>query len=77
MAKQKAIHSLWYWRKKKGLTETELGNAVGVHLNSVRRWEKNPQIIPLAKANAMATVLGISVEQIEFEHDYRELGEDM
>ena len=77
MAKQKPIHSLWFWRKRKGLTETELGKAVGVHMTSIRRWQLDPTIIPLAMAYKLAEVLGIDVKQIDYEHNYKELGEDV
>ncbi len=75
MAKQLEVHSLWYWRKKAFLSETDLANAVGVHMNSVRNWQEKPSTIPLQKAKQMAKVLGIKVEQIESEHDYHELNE--
>lgn len=68
MAKQLEKKSLWDWRKQKGLSETQLGNMVGTHMNTIRYWEKRPQIIPLAKAIALAKVLGIKVEQIDFEN---------
>lgn len=67
MAKQLEKKSLWDWRKSKGLSETELGKAVGSHLNTIRYWEEKPSIIPLAKALAIAKVLGIKVEQIDCE----------
>ena len=67
MAKQLEKKSLWDWRKAKGLSETELGKAVGSHLNTIRYWEEKPNIIPLAKALAIAKVLGIKVEQIDCE----------
>ena len=75
MARNREIHSLWYWRKKALMSETELANAVGVHLNCVRNWQKKPSVIPLQKAKMLAKVLGIKVEQIESEHDYHELNE--
>ena len=75
MARNLEVHSLWFWRKKALMSETELDNAVGVHLNCVRNWQKKPSVIPLQKAKMLAKVLGIKVEQIESEHDYRELNE--
>lgn len=67
MAKQLEKKSLWDWRKEKGLSETQLGNEVGSHLNTIRYWEEKPSIIPLGKALAIAKVLGIKVEQIDCE----------
>lgn len=67
MAKQLLKKTLWDWRKASGLSETQLGNAVGSHLNTIRYWEEKPSIIPLAKALAIAKVLGIRVEQIDCE----------
>ena len=77
MPKQKTVHSLWFWRKQKGLTETELGDAVGVHMTSIRRWQKDPTIIPLAMAYRLAETLNIDVKQIDYEHNYKDLGEDI
>lgn len=73
--KKLEIHSLWYWRKLRGFSETDLANAVNVHMNSIRNWQEKPSIIPLKKANELAKVLEIDVRQIEDEHDYRELDE--
>jgi ribosome-binding protein aMBF1 (putative translation factor) len=75
MAKKLEVHSLWYWRKKALLSETELANAVGVHMNCLRNWQTKPSVIPLQKAKMLAEILGIKVEQIESEHDYHELNE--
>jgi len=75
LAKKLEVHSLWYWRKKALLSETELANAVGVHMNCLRNWQTKPSVIPLQKAKMLAEILGIKVEQIESEHDYHELNE--
>lgn len=73
--KKLEVHTIWFWRKRRGLSETYLAHAVGVHLNTLRNWEKDPSVIPLAKANAMAKILEIKTEQIDDKHDYRDTDE--
>ncbi len=47
-------------RKKSGLTQEELADAVGVHENSVSRWENNELTPKTQSIKALAKALGVS-----------------
>lgn len=47
-------------RKKAGLTQEQLAEAVGVHENSVSRWENNELTPKTFKIKALAKALGVS-----------------
>lgn len=49
------------YRKRMGLTQTELGEMLGVQKNAVSKWEcGRVEDIPCAKIKAMATIFGVS-----------------
>ena len=49
------------YRKKMGLTQTELGEMLGVQKNAVSKWEcGRVEDIPCAKIKAMANIFGVS-----------------
>ena len=46
-------------RKRAGLTQEQLAEAVGVHINNVSRWEKDEFIPKTLKIKAIAEALGV------------------
>ena len=53
------------YRKKMGLTQTELGEMLGVQKNAVSKWEcGRVEDIPCAKIKAMATIFGVSASYL-------------
>lgn len=54
------------WRCARGMTQAEFADKCGVHVNTVREWEKNPQSIKVSNAIRVAEVLGITLEDIIF-----------
>jgi transcriptional regulator with XRE-family HTH domain len=44
------------WREARGLTQTELSELLGVHLNSVSRWEVGMRGIPSFLDLALETI---------------------
>lgn len=55
------------WRRAKGVSQEELANLCGVHVNTYRTWEENASEIKLSKAALIAERLGISLSDISFD----------
>ena len=54
-------------RKSAGLTQTELGNRLGVKKNAVSKWEcGRVEDIPASKIKAMANNKGVHTEYVHF-----------
>lgn len=56
--------SLAAWRRARGLSQTEVANSIGVHVNTYIRWEKDPGEIKYEKAIALANLLSIKLDDI-------------
>lgn len=59
-------HSLSEWRRLRGLSQEKVGEACGVHPNTVRFWEKSPGKIPAGKVINLLQVLNIDFDQLNF-----------
>ena len=51
-------------RKKKGLTQTELGNAVGVEIKTIHRWEKGERTPRVEELKRLAKALNVDVNEL-------------
>lgn len=51
-------------RRAKEISQEEMANVCGVHVNTYRAWEDNPSEIKLSKAVVIANRLGIGLEDI-------------
>ena len=47
-------------RKKIGLTQEQLAEAIGVHLNTISRWENNLDVPNMHKLHLIASALWMS-----------------
>ena len=54
------------WRRAKNKSQESVATALGVHVNTYRRWEDNPGEIKIDKAVQIADFLGISLDDIIF-----------
>lgn len=54
------------WRRARGISQEEMADLCGVHPNTYRSWEENPENIKLAAAMKIADRLGIAVEDLIF-----------
>lgn len=54
------------WRLAKGKTIAEMAQAVGVHPNTFRKWENDPEKIPIYAARKIAFALGEKINDIFF-----------
>jgi transcriptional regulator with XRE-family HTH domain len=54
------------WRYSMRLTQADMAAACGVSVSTFRHWEREPGMIPIDKAVAIADKLDVSIEQIAF-----------
>lgn len=54
------------WRRAKNKSQEAIASALGVHVNTYRRWEDNPGEIKIDKAVQIADLLGIDLDDIIF-----------
>ena len=54
------------WRRAKGISQEEMANVCGVHVNTYRAWEDNPKSIKLTNAMKIADRLGVEMSDIDF-----------
>lgn len=54
------------WRRAKGISQKEMADLIGVHVNTYIAWEENPGDIRLDKAVIITEKLGISLDDILF-----------
>ena len=52
------------WRQAREKTQGDMAKICNVHINTYRRWEKNPGDMPIDKAVAVANCLQIRLEDI-------------
>lgn len=58
--------SLGEWRRAKKISQEKLGKEAGVSANTIRQWERTPEIIPIGKAIKIANFIGIDLDDIIF-----------
>ena len=57
------------WRRAKKVSQEQMADLVGVHVNTYRTWEENPGEIRLSKAAIIAERLEITLDDILFTRD--------
>ena len=53
-------------RLMKEISQQQLADAIGVHVNTVIKWEKKPDNMLVSKAMAIANFLGCDITNIIF-----------
>lgn len=54
------------WRRAKEISQEKMADLCGVHINTYRAWEDNPEEIRIGKAVLIANKLNIPLEDILF-----------
>lgn len=57
-------NKIMFLRKRKGLTQIEMGKIIGVKNYSIHSWEKGKEIIPLYNLNTYANYFNVSMDYI-------------
>lgn len=64
--------SLDAWRRARGISQQDVADVCGIHINTYRRWEENPGEMRYDKAIKVADFLGISLDDILLPSDTTE-----
>lgn len=56
------------WRRMKGISQAEMAEVCGIHINTYRSWEENPEDIRIGSAVKLSEHLGVSMSDIIFTH---------
>ena len=56
------------WRRAKKISQEQMAELIGVHVNTYRAWEENPGDMRLSKASIIADRLNITLDDILFTH---------
>ena len=54
------------WRRVKEISQEQMADLCGVHVNTYRAWEEKPEDIKIGKAILISDKLGIPLEDILF-----------
>lgn len=57
------------WRRARNISQDEMANTCGVHVNTYRKWEENPASIKYDKMLIIVDTLKISLDDIFFASD--------
>lgn len=63
-------------RKKRGITQEQLANAVGVSFQAVSKWENNIALPDITLAPVLANYFGISMDEL-FDHNLEEIRKEV
>ena len=55
---------LYFIRERNGLTQTELGNVLGVSKYLISKWERGKDLIPLARLNTFCNYFEVSMDYV-------------
>lgn len=55
------------WRRLKEITQEQMAEVCGVHINTYRNWEEKPSEIKISCAIKLAERLGITLDDIILE----------
>jgi DNA-binding XRE family transcriptional regulator len=53
-------------RTERGLSQQELADRVGVHVNTVVNWEEHPENMSIKRAFEVVDALGVTIDDIIF-----------
>lgn len=69
-------NSLFHARKKRGLSQEEVAQKIGVSRQTISKWETNEIIPDIYQSKKMAKIYNVSLDElIEFDVDLQEIGE--
>lgn len=56
------------WRRVKKVSQEDMAKFLGIHVNTYRAWEEDPEKIRLSKAMLIAEKLEVPLDDILFTH---------
>lgn len=58
--------TLRQWRGAKELTQKEMSEKLGVHINTYQKWEEKPENVKIKDAKSISEVFGVPIDDIDF-----------
>jgi transcriptional regulator with XRE-family HTH domain len=55
------------WRRAKEISQEDMANRLGIHVNTYQNWESEPEKISISNAKRIAEIFGLSLDDILFE----------
>lgn len=54
------------WRRVQEITQEQMAEKLGIHINTYQNWEEAPEKISIGKAIEIAKIFGVSLNDITF-----------
>lgn len=54
------------WRRAKKISQQQVADSIGVHVNTIIRWEASPDKISLGDAFKITEFLGLTIDDVDF-----------
>lgn len=54
------------YRRMREISQTEMAEMLGIHVNTYIAWEKDPKKIPVDKAMNICNIFGVDIDSIIF-----------
>lgn len=64
---------LFQARKKKGLSQENVAEKLGVSRQTVSKWELNETLPDIRQAKSMATLYGLTLDELQKQYGYTDL----
>lgn len=61
--------TLKQWRRARNITQEQMAEKLGVHINTYQNWEKDPEKISVSAAATIMTILNVAPDDIRFEKE--------
>lgn len=61
-------HTFREWRRLKEMSQQELADRVGVHVNTICNWEEHPETMTIGRALDVVKALGVTIDDVIFLH---------
>lgn len=58
--------TLKQWRGIRGISQKEISQSLGVHINTYQKWEQEPGKIKVEQAQKLAEVFNVPIDEIDF-----------
>lgn len=54
------------WRRAKDITQEQMAESLGIHVNTYQNWEESPEKISIEKAVKIAEIFGVTLDDVSF-----------
>ena len=65
--------TLRQWRRAKEITQEQMADVLGIHVNTYQNWEDAPEKISIEKALEIAKFFKVGLEDISFKKGAEEI----